>query len=95
MEGSLGVGARAENGWVRIWVKDTGPGIPPEAQKMIFNKFSRIPADRTPGERLPKGLGLGLAFCKLAIQAHGGKIEVESDLGSGSCFYFTVPGAKE
>ncbi|MBE0698984.1 MAG: GAF domain-containing protein [Anaerolineaceae bacterium] len=95
IEGSLLVGARKENDWVRIWVEDTGPGIPPEAQGGLFNKFSHIQGERVQSDRLPKGLGLGLAFCKLAILAHGGSIGVESEPGTGSCFFFTVPTAKE
>jgi two-component system, NtrC family, sensor histidine kinase KinB len=90
VEGELSVGVKVESDWVRLWVKDTGPGIPTESQDMIFNKFSRLQM-----ERFPKGLGLGLAFCKLAVQAHGGKIGVESEPGTGSCFYFTVPSYKE
>lgn len=95
VEGKIDLGARAEGDWVRLWVKDTGPGIAPEVHGIIFNKFSRIQVDRpqTP-DRLPKGLGLGLAFCKLAVQAHGGIIGIESQLGEGSTFYFTVPAAK-
>lgn len=95
-EGEIQIGASNEDGWVRVWVHDTGPGIAPEAQEIIFNKFSRLQIDRLQTtERLPKGLGLGLAFCKLAVQAHGGKIGVESEVGAGSLFYFTVPAAKE
>jgi PAS domain S-box-containing protein len=95
MEGSLVVGAEKENDWIRLWVKDTGPGIPPEAQGGLFNKFSRIQGERVQTDRMPKGLGLGLAFCKLAVLAHGGSIGVESEPGAGSCFFFTVPAAKE
>jgi PAS domain S-box-containing protein len=96
VEGEIQIGANNENDWVRVWVRDTGPGIAPEAQEIIFNKFSRLQIERIQTtERLPKGLGLGLAFCKLAIEAHGGKIGVESEVGTGSLFYFTVPAAKE
>lgn len=102
VEGEIMVGAKDNDDAVRLWVRDTGPGIPAEARETIFNKFSRVPADRMQAperiqasDRLPKGLGLGLAFCKLAVQAHGGKIEVDSELGQGSCFSFTVPTAKE
>jgi NtrC-family two-component system sensor histidine kinase KinB len=95
LDGSVVVGAKKENDWIKIWVKDTGPGIPLEFQTRLFNKFSRMQVDRLQGERFPKGLGLGLAFCKLAIQAHGGNIGVESAPGSGSCFYFSVPATKE
>ena len=93
IEGRITVGAEQENRlegeWVHFWVQDTGPGIPEIAQDMIFQKFARLNI-----EHFPKGLGLGLAFCKLAVQAHGGKIGVESKLGSGSRFYFSVPAVK-
>ena len=72
-----------------LWVEDTGQGIPPESREYIFEKFARLQ-----GERFPKGLGLGLAFCRLAVQAHGGKIWVENPPGSGSRFMFTLPAAK-
>ncbi len=95
-EGKITIGARREGDWIKIWVRDTGPGIPSEAQNAIFNKFTRVPGDQLQAaDTLPKGLGLGLAFCKLAVQAHGGKIGVESEFGAGSCFYFTVPIAPE
>lgn len=91
-EGKITVGAENEGEWVKLWVRDTGPGIPSDVQETIFNKFARAPMERLhPPEQVPKGLGLGLAFCKLAVQAHGGKIGVESEVGVGSCFYFTVP----
>lgn len=94
IEGRITIGAKVDGDWVRFWVRDTGPGIPEEAKGIIFNKFSRFQSERLPNaERIPKGLGLGLAFCKLAVQAHGGQIGVDSQLGTGSCFYFTVPTA--
>ena len=93
-EGSVEVGAKVEQDWVNIWVKDTGPGISVEAQDGIFDKFSRIQIERMQGEHLPRGLGLGLAFCKMAVHAHGGQIDVESKPGAGSTFYFTVPVAR-
>lgn len=70
----------------RFWVRDNGPGIPPEAFESIFEKFNRLQ-----GDRYPKGLGLGLAFCRLAVRAHGGKIWVESAPGQGSHFIFLLP----
>jgi signal transduction histidine kinase len=94
-EGKITIGAKNEGEWVRLWIQDTGPGIPADAQGAIFNKFIRVPAERRQStDQMPKGLGLGLAFCKLAIQAHGGRIGVESELDAGSCFYFTVPVTK-
>lgn len=94
VEGSIEVGANVEQNWVKIWVKDTGPGIPASAQEGIFDKFSRVQIEHMQGEHLPRGLGLGLAFCKMAVQAHEGKIGVESEPGSGSVFHFTVPAAR-
>jgi two-component system, NtrC family, sensor histidine kinase KinB len=71
---------------VRITVRDSGPGIPRHMQKQIFDKFSRVKY-----QDVPKGIGLGLAFCRLAVEAHGGEIWVESDSGEGSAFIFTLP----
>jgi PAS domain S-box-containing protein len=86
MEGKIQVGGERQGSGVRLWVKDSGAGIPAEATEHIFDKFIRLQA-----ERVPKGVGLGLAFCRLAVQAHGGKIWVESQPGAGSCFIFTLP----
>ncbi len=70
-------------------VADNGSGISKDYQARIFNKFSRI--DHS--SNAPAGVGLGLAFCKLAVEAHGGSIWVESEgiPGQGSTFYFTIP----
>jgi two-component system sensor histidine kinase/response regulator len=70
---------------VRVAVTDTGPGISPEYHQRIFEKFGQV-EDRT--SRL--GTGLGLAFCKLAIEAHGGRIGVESEVGKGSTFWLAL-----
>jgi PAS domain S-box-containing protein len=72
--------------WVTFTVRDSGPGIPAEARDKIFEKFVRLPQQRT-----VKGLGIGLAFCRLAVEAHGGRIWVENEPGTGSCFSFTFP----
>jgi len=69
-----------------VRVKDSGPGIPPEAQASIFDKFSRVKY-----RGVPHGMGLGLAFCKLAIDAHGGRIWVKSEPNEGSVFTFALP----
>lgn len=97
VDGEINLGAENNKGAVRLWVRDSGQGIPSEAQKIIFNKFSRITIDRSQHSEqfLPRGLGLGLAFCKLAVEAHGGVISVESELGKGSCFSFTIPAVKK
>lgn len=72
---------------VLLGVSDTGPGIPIEAQTRIFEKFKQVAASK--GRR--RGTGLGLAFCKLAIEAHGGRIWVESTPGRGATFIITLP----
>ena len=87
-EGKIEMGAQAMDGWVQFWVADNGPGIPPGEQERIFEKFARVKRERTPG-----GLGIGLAFCRLAVQGHGGKIWVESVPGQGAKFCLTLPTA--
>ena len=85
-EGKIAIGAKAEGTEIVVWVKDNGPGIPPGEQGRIFEKFIRLQQKDE-----PKGLGLGLAYCRLAIQAHGGRIWVESEAGNGAAFFFTLP----
>jgi len=72
--------------WVRLWVQDNGPGIPEADQDRIFNKFTRLNQ-----EKGSQGLGMGLAYCRLAVEGHGGKIWVESQPGAGSRFNFILP----
>ncbi len=74
-------------GFIRCAVRDTGPGIPPEHLERIFDRFVQAPSGR--GAR--RGTGLGLTFCKLVIEAHGGRVGVESQESDGSTFYFTLP----
>ena len=85
-DGMIEVGANAEDGWMHFWIKDQGSGIPPSEQDHIFEKFTRLRGQSRSG-----GLGIGLAFCRLAVQGHGGRIWVESDTGKGSTFHFTFP----
>jgi PAS domain S-box-containing protein len=89
-EGQIQVGARSQGDWLHIWIKDNGPGIAPSDQERIFEKFTRLRGKDKPG-----GLGVGLAFCRLAVQAHGGRIWVESETGHGTAFTFTLPLATE
>ncbi len=78
---------------VRFTVKDTGRGIPTEAFDRIFQKFGRVKPDRCVGTE--NGTGLGLPFSRIVVEAHGGKIWVESELGHGTSFHFTLPLAAE
>ncbi|MCC6300096.1 MAG: GAF domain-containing protein [Anaerolineales bacterium] len=84
-EGEIRVGAKQEDGWVHLWVSDTGPGIPPAEQERVFDKFTRLRGSNKPG------LGIGLAFCRLAVQGHGGRIWIESETDKGAEFHFTFP----
>ena len=73
----------------RVSVTDTGPGVPPEARSMIFEKFGQVRGMK----QTRRSSGLGLRFCKLAVEAHGGAIGVESDGVTGSEFWFSLPSA--
>ena len=86
VEGAVILGAELARKDLKIWVEDEGPGIPPNMRTVIFDKFNRIPV-----EGAPKGIGLGLAFCKLAIEAHAGKIWMEPRTPKGSRFVVTLP----
>ena len=79
-------GARQQGDQILVWVEDNGPGIPASEHERIFDKFTRLKT-----ENAPKGLGLGLAYCRLVIQAHSGKIWVDSEVGVGSRFTFSLP----
>ncbi len=85
-EGKIEIGAKRDREGVVFWVRDNGPGIPTAEQDRVFEKFTRLK-----GKEGPSGLGMGLAFCRLAVQGHGGKIWVESDPGQGAKFLFTLP----
>jgi two-component system, NtrC family, sensor histidine kinase KinB len=84
--GTLQLDARVQNDRLAITVADSGPGIPTEMQNRIFDKFNRVKYQDG-----PKGIGLGLAFCRLAVDAHGGQIWVESEPGKGSKFTLSLP----
>jgi signal transduction histidine kinase len=73
---------------LRFQVSDTGEGIPVEAFERIFEKFGQVET-RKAGRKM--STGLGLTFCKMVVEAHGGRIWVESKLGQGSTFSFTIP----
>jgi len=78
----------AKRDWVRVSVIDKGVGISPREQKQIFRKYYRVQGT-TSGN--PSGVGLGLAVCRDAAEAHAGWVEVESALGKGSTFHFYLP----
>lgn len=88
-KGRIEFGVKMEDNVPHFWVQDTGSGVDPEYIDRIFDKYTRI----HPDERI-KGLGLGLAFCRLAVEGHGGKIWVENLLEGGAIFSFTIPAAE-
>ena len=88
--GKVEVGATDLGDQVRFWVEDTGDGIPSEILPRVFDKFVMGPSGSDPGAG-GYGTGLGLTFCKMAVEAHGGSIRVESQSGKGSTFSFTLP----
>jgi len=87
-DGEVRVGVVVEAEHMRVFVADTGPGIPPDFRESIFDKFVQVDGSALPRNR---STGLGLAFCKMAVEAHGGRIGVDSELGKGSNFWFTLP----
>jgi signal transduction histidine kinase len=82
------VDIEADEEHVKIYVRDRGPGIPREAYELIFQKFGQLEARRTHGLA---SSGLGLAFCKMAVEAQGGSIGLESEVGTGSSFWIRFP----
>ncbi|GLC26506.1 ATP-binding response regulator [Roseisolibacter agri] len=85
---TLRLTARRDPDGVLMTVADDGPGIPPEYHELIFRKFETVKLQTAPRVR---GSGLGLAFCKLAVDAHGGRIWVQSVEGQGSQFHILLP----
>jgi signal transduction histidine kinase len=77
------------DGFVRVQVRDTGPGVPDEHKERLFDRFAQMEGQKT--QR--RGTGLGLTFCKLAVEAHNGRIWVEDSPQGGAIFVFTLPAA--
>ena len=86
--GSITIAVRAEDGELEVAVKDTGPGIPPEFHDRIFEKFGQ---GQSGNQLVRYSTGLGLTFCKLAVEAMGGSIGLISERGRGSTFWFRLP----
>jgi len=84
-QGTITISTASTGREVYVRIRDNGPGIPPEAQASIFDRFSRVRQ-----RHMPHGVGLGLAFCKLAVEAHSGRIWVNSD-ATGSTFTVALP----
>lgn len=77
----------AKKNYVEVRVRDRGPGIPPEYHGLLFERYERLEAEGSAIE----GTGLGLAICKAIVEAHGGLIGVESEVGKGAVFWFSLP----
>jgi signal transduction histidine kinase len=90
--GRIEVGAARDGELVRVSVADTGVGIPPEDLARLFDKYEQA---RSRATRSEKGTGLGLYITRQLVELHGGRINVESEVGHGSTFSFTIPVAEE
>jgi signal transduction histidine kinase len=86
--GRVRLGAAREGSFVRVSVTDSGVGIPPEDLHDIFDKYAQA---RSRATRSEKGTGLGLYITRQLVELHGGKISVQSEVGKGSTFSFTIP----
>ena len=87
--GRITLTADAKGAEIEFAVKDTGPGIPADKLDAVFEKFKQL--DRDAAKRA--GYGLGLSICRKIVELHGGRIWVESKVGEGSRFAFTLPRA--
>ncbi|MEL6256664.1 MAG: response regulator, partial [Bacteroidota bacterium] len=86
--GKIQVGSKLENDKVVVYVQDTGTGIPKEKQESIFQEFEQLDGGT---ERQFAGTGLGLSISKRLVEMHGGEMWLESEIGKGSTFYFSIP----
>ena len=85
--GAITVSAGIKGDYLEVYVEDTGPGIPNGYKERIFEKFVQVEN----GERVKRGVGLGLPIVKFIVEQHGGKVWVESETGNGAKFLFTLP----
>lgn len=84
---AIAIFSEVQDDWILFKVKDQGRGIPPDKLELVFGRFQQVDASDS---RSKGGTGLGLAICQSIVEQHGGQIWVESVLGSGSTFYFTL-----
>jgi signal transduction histidine kinase len=90
--GAITIAAVEQGDWVEVSVADTGEGIPSADLPNVFERFYRVDKSRA---RATGGSGLGLTIAKRLVEAHGGRISVESELGKGSRFAFVIPRAEQ
>lgn len=87
--GAIEIGAHIQSAAeIKLWVKDTGVGIPVSEMENLFDKYRQTQSGKSSKH---KGTGLGLAICKMIVESHGGKIWAESAEGKGTTFFFTLP----
>lgn len=90
-QGHVSVVCQEKEGWLQVQVSDEGRGIPHAESELIFERFHQVEVS----DRVEKGgTGLGLAICKSIVEAHGGQIGVQSEVGQGSTFWFKIPASK-
>ena len=87
-KGIVIISAKVDAGQLRLRVTDQGRGIPKEQQEKVFERFYQVEKEDATKKR---GSGLGLPIAKTFVEAHGGRIGVESTVGQGSTFWFTIP----
>lgn len=87
------LGEVGEDGLVLVRVTDEGPGVPPELREAIFERYAKL--ERDPGRRRAGSRGLGLRFCRVAVEAHGGRIWVSDHTPRGACFFVELPASFE
>ena len=86
-QASIGLGSSVAGGWVRLWVRDAGPGVRVADQERIFGRFARADS----GGRRSEGSGLGLAIACAVVEAHHGRIDLDSEPGQGATFTVVLP----
>jgi signal transduction histidine kinase len=87
--GEIIIETEQKDGSIEVRVRDDGEGIKEEFKEKIFNKFTQAMDEK--GRPLRQGVGLGLTFCRMVVEAHSGRIWVESSPETGSTFFFTLP----